>query len=130
MKWVKWIRALTNAVSEKCIWYKNLQKKRNYVSKYHLGETEFSVFVICFSVFGSDALPLVKSKWNAITKLNTLMEIMNIRDCPQISLLILREFKQTRKTTGFKSLRLNYWEINLATSKFQTDFWTKLAKMI
>ena len=28
----------------------------------------------------------------------------------------------TRKTTGLKSLRLNYWEINQATSKFQNDF--------
>ena len=34
----------------------------------------------------------------------------------------------TRKATGFKSLRLKYWEINQATPKCQIDFWTKLAK--
>ena len=28
----------------------------------------------------------------------------------------------TRKATGFKPLRLNYWEINQATSKSQNDF--------
>ena len=28
---------------------------------------------------------------------------------------------KTRKTTGFKSLRENYWEINHATSKCQMD---------
>ena len=71
-----------------------MQKKRDYISKYHLGETEFSVLVNCFSVFVSGALPLVKSKWNAITKLNKLMEIMNIWDRLRISHLILREFKQ------------------------------------
>ena len=37
---------------------------------------------------------------------------------------------RTRKATGFKSLRLNYWEINQATSKCQIDFWTKLAKKV
>ena len=36
----------------------------------------------------------------------------------------------TRKATGFKSLRLNYWEINQATLKCQIDFWTKLAKKV
>ena len=39
------------------------------------------------------------------------------------------EYK-TRKATGFKSLRLKYWEINQATQKWQTDFWTKLAKNV
>ena len=34
----------------------------------------------------------------------------------------------TRKASGFKSLRLNFWDINQATSKCQSDFWTKLAK--
>ena len=36
----------------------------------------------------------------------------------------------TRKATGFKSLRLKYWEINQATPKCQIDFWTKLAKKV
>ena len=35
-----------------------------------------------------------------------------------------------RKTTGFKTLQLNYWEINHATSKCQTDVWTKFAKNV
>ena len=34
------------------------------------------------------------------------------------------------KATGFKSLRLKYWEINQVTPKCQIDFWTKLAKKI
>ena len=34
----------------------------------------------------------------------------------------------TRKATGFKSLRLKYWEIHQVTPKCQIDFWTKLAK--
>ena len=37
------------------------------------------------------------------------------------------EFK-TRKGTGFKSLRLEYWEINQAAPKCQINYWTKLAK--
>ena len=37
-------------------------------------------------------------------------------------------YLETRKATDFKSLRLNYWEINQARSNHQTDFWTKLAK--
>ena len=37
---------------------------------------------------------------------------------------------KTRKATGFKSLRLKYWEINQATPKCQIDFWTKLAKKV
>ena len=37
---------------------------------------------------------------------------------------------KTRKATGFKSLRLNFWEINQATSKCQIDFWGKLAKKV
>ena len=37
---------------------------------------------------------------------------------------------EIRKATGCKSLRLNYWEINQATTKCQTDFWTKLAKKV
>ena len=36
----------------------------------------------------------------------------------------------TRKSTGFKSLRLKYWEINQATAKYQNDFWIKLVKKI
>ena len=32
------------------------------------------------------------------------------------------------KTSGFRSLRLKYWEINQATPKCKIDFWTKLAK--
>ena len=36
---------------------------------------------------------------------------------------------ETRKATGFKPLRVNYREINQRTSKFQIDFWTKLAKI-
>ena len=43
---------------------------------------------------------------------------------------ILLTNKKTRKATGFKSLRLNYWEINQATSKCQIDFWGKLAKKV
>ena len=35
---------------------------------------------------------------------------------------------ETRKATGFKSLRLTYWEINRTTPKCQIDFWTKLSK--
>ena len=37
---------------------------------------------------------------------------------------------QTRKATGFKSMRLKYWEINQATTKCQIDLWTKLAKKV
>ena len=37
------------------------------------------------------------------------------------------EYK-TRKATGFKSLRLKYWEINQATTKCQIVFWTTFAK--
>ena len=36
--------------------------------------------------------------------------------------------KKTRKATSFKSLRLNYCEINQVTPTFQIGFWTKLAK--
>ena len=39
-------------------------------------------------------------------------------------------WNSTSKATGFKSLRLNYWEINQATSKCQIDFWTKIAKKV
>ena len=39
------------------------------------------------------------------------------------------EFK-TRKGTGFKSLRLEYWEINQAAPKCQINYWTKLAKKV
>ena len=37
---------------------------------------------------------------------------------------------ETRKANGFKSPRIKYWEINQATSKCQTDFWTKRAKKV
>ena len=37
---------------------------------------------------------------------------------------------ETRKATGFKSMRLKYWEINQATPKCQIDLWTKLAKKV
>ena len=36
----------------------------------------------------------------------------------------------TRRATGFKPLRQNYWEINQTTSECQIDFWTKLAKKV
>ena len=39
-------------------------------------------------------------------------------------------WNSTSKATGFKSLRLNYWEIDQATSKWQIDFWTKIAKKV
>ena len=38
--------------------------------------------------------------------------------------------KLTRKATGFKSLRINYCEISEKKSKYQMDFWTKLAKNV
>ena len=41
-----------------------------------------------------------------------------------------RILRQTRKATGFKSLRLKYWEFNQATPKHQIDFWTKLPKKV
>ena len=37
---------------------------------------------------------------------------------------------KTRKTIGFKSLQLNYWGINQATSKCQINLWTKFAKKV
>ena len=37
-------------------------------------------------------------------------------------------YGKTRKATGFKSLRANYWEINQVTSKCQRIFWIKLAQ--
>ena len=37
---------------------------------------------------------------------------------------------KTRKATGFKSVRLNCWEINQVTSICQIDFWRKLAKNV
>ena len=36
----------------------------------------------------------------------------------------------TRKATGFKSLRVNCWEINKVTSKCQMDFLDELAKNV
>ena len=35
-----------------------------------------------------------------------------------------------RKPTGFKSLRLSFWEINQVTSICQIDFWTKFAEKV
>ena len=35
---------------------------------------------------------------------------------------------ETRKSTGFNSLRINYWEINQVTSKCQMDFLDKTFK--
>lgn len=35
---------------------------------------------------------------------------------------------RTKKITGFKSSRVNCWEINQVTTKYQMNFWTKLAK--
>ena len=37
-------------------------------------------------------------------------------------------YHETRKTTGFKCLRTNCWEINQVTSKCQVDFWDKTFK--
>ena len=37
-------------------------------------------------------------------------------------------YGKIRKATGFKSLRVNCWEINQETSKCQQSFWIKLAK--
>ena len=38
------------------------------------------------------------------------------------------KLKLTKKTTGFKSLRVICWEISQVISKYQKTFWTKLAK--
>ena len=51
------------------------------------------------------------------------MEQSNNKECKQ-------RYHKTRKATAFKSLRLDYWEINQATSKCQIDFRTKLAKRV
>ena len=35
------------------------------------------------------------------------------------------KLNQARKATGFKPLRVNCWEVNQVTSKFQMYFWGK-----
>ena len=37
-------------------------------------------------------------------------------------------YGKTRKATGFKSLRVNCWEINQVASKCEHNFWIKLVK--
>ena len=37
-------------------------------------------------------------------------------------------YKKTRKATGFKSLRVNSWEIDQVTSKWQKDFLDKTCR--
>ena len=46
-----------------------------------------------------------------------------------LKLLYSYYYNKTRKATGFKSLRVNYWEINHVKSKCHMDFLDKTCKV-
>ena len=59
-----------------------------------------------------------------MTKLLTLSKYLQLTSLQTV----LSVLHYNKKVTGFKSLRINYLEINHVASKCQIDFWTKLSR--